>query len=109
LWKGAGKMPNVGDIVCVVMKVDKKNTKGTFEAVAVSDHKPSLKAGELILKGRSGYNYDDIINVNGLETYYVPENTGKALEEQVGALAAKVKVARSGRAIVEEIEIPFNK
>jgi uncharacterized membrane-anchored protein len=110
LWKGAGKLPRQGDILYVVVRLDKRNAKGTFEAVAAYDHKPSINPGEVILIGRSGYTFDDMINVKyGLETYYVPQNTGKALEEQVGQFVAKVKVASSGRAILEKIEISANK
>jgi uncharacterized membrane-anchored protein len=110
LWQGSGNLPAKGDILYVVMKLDKNTPKGLYKAAAVYDHKPTPAEDEIILKGRSGYTYDEIINVTyGLETYYVPENSGKALQDQVGQLVARVKVSSGGRAVLEKIELPANK
>jgi uncharacterized membrane-anchored protein len=91
----------------VKLKLDDKSKNGTYEAVGMYNQKPSINDGEVILKGHSEYINDNVIHVKyGLETYYVQENTGKTLEEQVGKLVSKVKVASWGRAVLENVELP---
>jgi uncharacterized membrane-anchored protein len=93
----------------VVLKRDELSKNRTYKAVAIYSHKPAVQENEVILKWRTNYTGDTTIHVKyGLETYYVPQNTGKELEQKanLGKLVAKVKVASWGRAAIEGIEVP---
>ncbi|WP_308638635.1 GDYXXLXY domain-containing protein [Paenibacillus silvisoli] len=103
-WKGAGRQPERGDVVYVLLAENVK--EGDFEVVSVHDQKPSHSAGEVVLKGRVQYaDYGTIRIHYGLEQYFVEENTGKALEERAGNLLVHVKVAPWGSAVIERIEL----
>lgn len=105
LWMGPGKILGDNKIVYVVIKPNEKNTNKTYEAVGIYDQKPTVQGEEVALRGTLEYRDNSYIHVKyGLETYYIAENTGKKLEEQVGTLVTKVKVAPWGRAILEGIE-----
>jgi uncharacterized membrane-anchored protein len=109
LWKGPGKINDLSNNLYVVLKLDELSKNGTYKAVALYGHKPTVQEDEVILKGRTNYTGDDTIHVKyGLETYYISENSGKELEQKanLGKLVANVKVASWGRAIIEDIEIP---
>ncbi|MNI44996.1 hypothetical protein D3C73_993980 [compost metagenome] len=106
LWKEAGAVPDEGTTVYVVLKPDPAKNNRIYSAIGVYDKKPSVQSDEILLKGRIDYSFDKQLNVTyGLEKYYVPENTGKQLEQHTGDLIAKIKVAW-GRSVIQELELP---
>jgi uncharacterized membrane-anchored protein len=102
LWKGE-EAPEHGDTVFVVLRRE----GSTHEAVAVYPKKPPIQKGEIILKGKlqrwfSPQNQLGI--VYGFERYYVPENTGRHIEEQWENIVVVVKVAPWGQAKIDRLE-----
>ncbi|SEB94428.1 GDYXXLXY domain-containing protein [Paenibacillus sp. GP183] len=107
LWKESGDLPKKGMVIYVLMKRKTADNAGIYDAVGVYAHKPSAGQDEVVIKGRMSYSYNNKFNVEyGLEKFYVPENTGKALEEQArqGNMTARVKVAFWGRSALEGLE-----
>jgi len=103
MWKGTGDLPAEGDKVYVVLE-PKTPDSGMYQAKAFYSRKPAAER-ELIIKGRVRYATSSGIFINyGLEKYYIPENTGKQLEDQEGSLAVKVRIASWGNAVIEEIK-----
>lgn len=106
LWKGSGKVPEQGSTVYVVMKPESSENDPIYTAVGVYGEKPGIENDEVILRGRLDYSYDQEIRINyGIEKYYVPENTGKELEDHVGDMTVRVKSASWGQAVIEELEL----
>lgn len=106
MWKGSDRQVKRGDVIYVVVK---PGTDGVYVPVAASDTKPSVSAGEVTLKARAMYAWDRKheggVRVSyGIEKYYVPENTGKALEEKAAQLIVHVKVAPWGQPKIEGLE-----
>ncbi|MBP1995853.1 GDYXXLXY domain-containing protein [Paenibacillus eucommiae] len=100
-----GEFPERGDTVYVLLKLNASDKAGTYDAVGIYTSKPSAAAEEAIIKARVEFNHGDTLRLEyGLEKYYVPENTGKELENQVGELVARVKVAPWSRAVIEGLE-----
>jgi uncharacterized membrane-anchored protein len=107
LWKESGELPKRGKVVYVLMKRNAAGSSGVYDAVAAYAHKPSAAQDEVVIKGRMSYSYDNKFMVEyGLEKFYVPQNTGKQLEEQArkGNMLARVKVASWGRSVLEGLE-----
>jgi uncharacterized membrane-anchored protein len=107
LWKESGVLPKSGTVVHVLMKRKAADNSGVYEAVGAYAHRPAAAADEVVIKGRMSYSYDNKFFVEyGLEKFYVPENTGKVLEEQSrqGNIMARVKVASWGRSVLEGLE-----
>jgi uncharacterized membrane-anchored protein len=102
LWKEAGGLPAQGTAIYVVLKA---GVNGLAEPVAAYEAAPELGSGEAYIKGRVDYSWDEAIRVDyGIERYYVPENTGKALEEKADRLIVRLKVAPWGQAKIEGLE-----
>lgn len=102
LWKDPGSRAERGKTIFVVAA---PGADGLFEAKAAYGSKPSAGQGEVVLKGRINYNWDDAIAVKyGIEKYYVPENTGQALEEKADRLIVHLKVAPWGQAAIQGLE-----
>ncbi|MGF7030029.1 putative membrane-anchored protein [Paenibacillus mucilaginosus] len=106
-WKEAAP-PERGDTVYVVVK---QGTDGVAVPMAVYGSKPSLAEGEAALKGIVQYAWnpdfsgEESFSVRyGIERYYVPEGTGKALEERAANLIVRVKAAPWGQVTIGEIE-----
>ncbi|MBW7455912.1 GDYXXLXY domain-containing protein [Paenibacillus sepulcri] len=103
LWRGPGNLPEEGDKVYVVLQLAADSD--VYQAKALYSRKPAPSGGELIIKGRVRYATNTGIFINyGLEKFYIPENTGKQLEEQTDSLVVKVRIAPWGNAVIEEIE-----
>lgn len=101
LWQEQGKLPEEGEPVFVLLKP----VNGLYEAQAAYRAKPSVKPGEAVLKGIVQYSWNEAVTVKyGLEKYYVPEGTGKKLEEQAGNMIVHVKVTSWGQAKIESLE-----
>ncbi|GGD74504.1 GDYXXLXY domain-containing protein [Paenibacillus nasutitermitis] len=104
LWRSPGDLPAEGDKVYVVLE-PQTTDNGLYKAKAFYSRKPAAEGREIIIKGRVRYPTDSGIFINyGLEKYYVPENTGKQLEDQEGALVVQVRIAPWGNALIEEIK-----
>lgn len=74
---------------------------------AYLDHKPEAAPGEVILKGRVDYPFFNGVHVKyGLERYYVPEGTGKEIEEAREGMKVKISVAPWGKAKIKELILP---
>ena len=102
LWKEAGSTPERGEPIYVVLK---PGTDGLAEAVGAYRNKPVLQPGEVAMRGSVNYNSLDSIRVKyGVEKYYVPEGTGKSLEEKADRLIVRMKVAPWGQAKIEQLE-----
>lgn len=102
LWKETGKTAERGQPIYVVLK---PGSDGYAVPVAAYGSRPALRAGEVALKGRVSYSWNDGIAVMyGLEKYYVPEGTGKPLEQKASRLAVRLKVAPWGQGKIEGLE-----
>jgi uncharacterized membrane-anchored protein len=103
LWQSGGPSPKRGESVYVVLKKSAADVS-LYDAAALYRFKPSTGSGEVAIRGRVDYSFDDRIRVRyGIEKYYVPENTGKALEHKAGRLIATVDVAPWGQAVLDEV------
>jgi uncharacterized membrane-anchored protein len=103
LWKDDATKPKRGDAVYVVLR--STGADGTMQAVAAYGHQPAAAAGETMIKGRITSSFNNEIWADyGLEKYYVPENTGKVLEDQAAHLIVHVKVASNGKAVIASLE-----
>lgn len=102
LWKESGSKAERGKTIYVVVA---PGADGLFEPKAAYGSRPSVGEGEVVLKGRIDYSWDESIAVKyGIEKYYVPENTGKALEEKADRLIVHLKVASWGQAAIQGLE-----
>ncbi|CAG7654465.1 GDYXXLXY domain-containing protein [Paenibacillus allorhizosphaerae] len=102
LWKEAGPAPERGEPIYVVLK---PGADGLAQAVGAYRTKPAVQPGEIALRGSVNYNSPDSIRVKyGVEKYYVPEGTGKSLEEKADRLVVRMKVAPWGQAKIEQLE-----
>lgn len=102
LWKEGESKPERGKTIYVVVA---EGESGLFAPKAAYGSKPAASEGEVVLKGRVDYSWDEAIAVKyGIEKYYVPENTGKALEEKADRLIVHLKVASWGQAAIQQLE-----
>ncbi|WP_159881229.1 GDYXXLXY domain-containing protein [Paenibacillus puerhi] len=105
LWKGSAEGVKRGQVVYVVVRT---TPDGTSIPVGAYDRKPDLMSGETMMKGRASYQWEPLdwrLRVNyGIEKYYVPENTGKELEEKASDLIVHLKVSSWGQAKIEGLE-----
>ncbi|NOU96103.1 hypothetical protein GC093_23175 [Paenibacillus sp. LMG 31456] len=101
LWKGGGELPKQGSPVFVLLKPE----NGLYVASGIYSEKPTVEAGQTILKGRITSSWREGIHVEyGLEQYYVPEGTGKELEEKARNMIVAVKIASWGQAKIVGLE-----
>lgn len=93
-----------GDKLFVVMRPQ----GGVYEfKQAYLEEKPEISSDEVVLEGIVDYTYNNEIRVKyGLERYYVPEGTGRAIEEVREGLKVKVNVAPWGKAKISELLLP---
>ncbi len=102
LWKDTARQPERGQPVYVVLK---PGADGIAEPVAAYGSKPALQEGEVVMKGRIDHSWSKEVFVKyGVEKYYVPEGTGKSLEEKANRLIVHMKVAPWGQAKIEGLE-----
>ncbi|WP_284638028.1 GDYXXLXY domain-containing protein [Paenibacillus silviterrae] len=102
LWKEGGELPQPGTPIYVVVR---QGPMEWAEVVGAYRSEPAVAEGEVVIKGRVDYSWDEEIRVDyGIERYYVPENTGKVLEDKADRLTVKLKVAPWGQAKIEGIE-----
>ncbi|UFJ43051.1 GDYXXLXY domain-containing protein [Brevibacillus humidisoli] len=78
------------------------------EAVGVYRHKPQLAPGQIMLSGRvpyyDGYMGEELRIVYGFERYYVPENTGREIEQSVEqGWYVDLRVSGSGEAVITRL------
>lgn len=87
--------------VYVLLEKDRKY----WHAVDLYVDKPELKDDQVLIKGRINY-FDEAKQqyrvLYGIESYYVAEGTGRALEN-VGAFEVLVRVDRFGSGVIEKI------
>lgn len=75
--------------------LERDGTKAAWRVKSVSPDRPaSVGAGDIVMKGRrtagsSGISY-------GIESYFVPEGTGKAIEKAITSKSVTVKLAIDG-------------
>jgi uncharacterized membrane-anchored protein len=100
LWLDSTE-PENGDQVYVVLA-----QKGDYyEAISVSDKNPELGANEVVLKGRYLYDFgeQEMYIEYGIERYFVPEGTGRELEENRGNMEAYIRIAPWGQMKIEKV------
>jgi uncharacterized membrane-anchored protein len=105
LWKGK-EMPKPGETVHVVLQ---QEVDDTYKAIAVYPAAPDLEAGEIVLKGSYEYSWDEGMRIlYGIERYYVPENTGKVIEDKArnGDATVVLKIAPWGQMKVSNLIMP---
>ncbi|WP_134683062.1 GDYXXLXY domain-containing protein [Brevibacillus migulae] len=74
-----------------------------YDPASVTLERPEPGGNEAVIKGVLQYLADDRIHVKyGWERYYVPENTGRAIEQQQ-SLLADLRVSDTGEAVLERI------
>lgn len=73
-----------------------KNDAGEWRPVAVSAKRPAAREGEAVLRARTdrARRFSQEIGLRyGVETYFVPEGSGKAIEDAARAKDVRVRVA----------------
>ncbi|MBM6617128.1 GDYXXLXY domain-containing protein [Bacillus suaedaesalsae] len=100
LWLSE-ELPDYGDRVYVL--VDKGETY--HKVVAASLEKLEVGEGEVLLSGRYLYEVDTsaLFVEYGIEQYYIPENTGKEIENSSGNVEVYVKIAPWGQMKIDRI------
>jgi uncharacterized membrane-anchored protein len=103
MWKESGSKPDQGEQVYVALK---PSASGIYEAVGVYRNMPALLPSEqAVLKGRVTSSWDESIRIQyGLERYYVPEGTGKELEQAASNMIVRVKIAPWGQMRISGME-----
>jgi len=104
LWQGA-EQPKTGDSVYVVLKPDGTHHK----PVAAYAEKPEVSGDEIVLRGKLLYEFESKWNVQyGIERYYIPENTGKAIEQHTrsGHATVVLKIAPWGQMKITDLILP---
>ncbi|MBM7659808.1 putative membrane-anchored protein [Bacillus mesophilus] len=78
-----------------------------YQAITVSTKEPELEDHQVTLKGRYIYDFDEdeLFIEYGLERYFIPEGTGKELEEQRGNMEAYIKIAPWGQMKIDRLEM----
>ncbi len=105
LWRGSGTISDAHPNVFVVLKPSTADST-LYEAAAIHEKKPELQMNEVLLRGRIEYNYDDTVFIKyGIERYYVPEDTGQEIEDNIGQYIAVIKVSNAGRAMIDDLEL----
>lgn len=105
LWTGS-EQPERREIVYVKLR-RAAGEEGIYEAVSVSPERPETTGDEAVLKARVGYVAPDTIQLTyGLERYYVPEGTGRELEEQREEMLVTVRIAPWGQARLMSLILP---
>jgi len=99
----------VGEIVYVTLQ----QKTGLWDAIAVKRGRPLLQPGSIAMKGTvhsADYPAENqaqswITVSYGIESYFVPEGTGRAIEEerQKGDLSADIAVDPQGRAAIKAL------
>jgi uncharacterized membrane-anchored protein len=102
LWK-VSEQPQYGDRVYVVLEKEGEYHKVT----SVSKEKPELGAKDVLLRGRYVFDMDtDSLFIEyGIERYFVPEGTGKAIENSRGNLEAYISLAPWGQMKINRIAV----
>ncbi|NHN30025.1 GDYXXLXY domain-containing protein [Paenibacillus agricola] len=102
LWKESGDKPDEGERVYVALK---PAANGIYEAVGVYRSKPAVSPDQAVLQAIVAYSWEESIHVlYGMERYYVPEGTGKELENQASNMIVRVKIASWGQARISGLE-----
>jgi uncharacterized membrane-anchored protein len=102
LWVESDQ-PKYGDKVYVVLEKE-----GAYHKVAsVSKTKLELGENEVFLQGRYLYdmNEKDMYIEYGIERYFVPEGTGKAIENSSGNLEAYIRLAPWGQLKIDRVAV----
>lgn len=106
LWMEQEPIPKENSAVYVVMKPSSSDPDPVYQAVGVYRSKPNTTADEVVLRGKLDYNFSNQLHIRyGIERYYVPENTGKELEEHVGDMTVRIKSASWGQPVIQELEL----
>ncbi|XEC93952.1 GDYXXLXY domain-containing protein [Paenibacillus tarimensis] len=78
-----------------------------YEAAAITPHRPKTGMEEAILRARVNYLWDGNIQLTyGFERYYVPEGTGRTLEERRENMQVAVKIAPWGQVKLSRLILP---
>ena len=105
MWTGVGQ-PKWKDDVYVKLRRS-AGQDGIYEAVAVSPERPDTVGDEAVLRGQVRYAGRGEIQIRyGLERYYVPEGTGRAIEDERANLQVHVRIAPWGQARIMELILP---
>jgi uncharacterized membrane-anchored protein len=77
-----------------------------YQAVSVSRKQPEIENHQVALIGRYIYDFNEheLFIEYGLERYFIPEGTGKELEDQRGNLEAYIKIAPWGQMKIDRLE-----
>jgi uncharacterized membrane-anchored protein len=97
------EQPEYGERVYVVLEKE-----GEYHHVAsISLIKPELGANETFIQGRYLYDMDEhnMYIEYGIERYFVPEGTGKAIENSSGNLEAYIKMAPWGQLKIDRVSV----
>ncbi len=101
-------VPERGDVIYVVLTPNAEQNE-LYDAQEFYSHKPSLQDNEILLKAKVDDMWDDtsVRVIYGIEKYYIPENTGKELEEQArqGSYIAHVKVSSWSGPVLESLHL----
>ncbi|MFZ3589148.1 GDYXXLXY domain-containing protein [Bacillus sp. DJP31] len=101
LWTES-ELPQYGDSVYVVL-----GKEGDYhEVVSVSPTNPVVDTDQVVFKGKYMYEIDpkEMYIEYGIERYYVPEGTGKELEDHMADLEAHIRIAPWGQMKIEKVD-----
>jgi len=104
VWQSEGALPERGDPVYTVL-APSENGDGTYAPIAAYPRRIEPADGQVVVKGRVEYAWEEEIVVKyGLERYYVPEGTGRALERIASDMIVTVKLAPWSQAVLVGVE-----
>ncbi|GGG02877.1 GDYXXLXY domain-containing protein [Paenibacillus abyssi] len=105
MWHGGAAQPERGQRAYVLLRPSTEHPE-LYEAAGIYDERPDAGTEDVVLKARVEYAWDGNIELTyGFERYYVPEGTGKALEEQRENMQVAIKVAPWGQAKLSRLII----
>jgi uncharacterized membrane-anchored protein len=103
LWKGDADLPARGDKIYMVLR---PNTDGLYEPIAAYSVRVAVNDTEVMVKGVVDYRWDDSLSVRyGLERYYVPKGTGRAMEDQADNPVVTMKIAPWGQLVITDVDV----
>lgn len=92
---------NGDDIFAVLVKGDKY-----WSVTGIRHYIQRPQSNEVIMKGKVAYSYGDQVNVLwGIESYFVSEGKGQAIEREIRDVSVKVSVDSTGRALIKKLYV----
>jgi uncharacterized membrane-anchored protein len=113
IWDRTSLLANGREVVLEVIPVDPRSLfRGDYVILGSTEQPADVKPDEVVIRGRVEYVYDPpkdeppgtMVNLHyGIESFFVPEGTGRELEKMVGEkkISAVIAVDDGGTAAIK--------